>query len=66
MFEETEHKILLLLLMMMMMILIYYLYRKCCRLKKHVYRFEQQIRNTWKVFKCGAGEGWSRSVVQIM
>jgi len=20
--------------------------------------FGQQIRNTWKVLKCGAGEGW--------
>jgi len=24
--------------------------------------FGQQIRNTWKVSKCGAGEGWRRSV----
>ena len=23
-------------------------------------------RNTWKVLKCGAGEGWRRSVGQIM
>ena len=23
-------------------------------------RFGQQIRNTWKVLKCGAGEGWRR------
>jgi hypothetical protein len=29
-------------------------------------RFGQQIRNTWKVLKCGAGEGWRRSVGQIM
>ena len=29
-------------------------------------RFEQQIRNTWKVLKCGAGEGWRRSVGLIM
>ena len=21
-------------------------------------RFGQQIRNTWKVLKCGAGDGW--------
>jgi hypothetical protein len=28
-------------------------------------RFEQQIRNTWKVLKCRAGEGW-RSVGPIM
>jgi hypothetical protein len=28
--------------------------------------FGQQIRNTWKVFKCAAGEGWRRSVAQIM
>jgi len=26
----------------------------------------QQIRNTWKVLKCGAGEGWSRSFGPIM
>ena len=24
-------------------------------------RFGQQIRNTWEVLKCGAGEGWRRS-----
>ena len=29
-------------------------------------RFGQQIRNTWKVFKCGAGEGWRRSVGPIV
>jgi len=29
-------------------------------------RFRQQIRNTWKVLKCGAGEGWRRSVGLIM
>jgi len=23
-------------------------------------RFGQQIRKTWKVLKCGAGEGWKR------
>jgi len=23
-------------------------------------RFGQQIRNTWKVLKCGAGEGWGK------
>jgi len=28
--------------------------------------FGQQIRNTWKVLKCGAGEGWKRSVGLIM
>ena len=28
-------------------------------------RFGQQIRNTWKVLKCGAGEGWRRSVGPI-
>jgi hypothetical protein len=26
------------------------------------WKLEQQIRNTWKVLKCGAGEGWRRSV----
>jgi len=26
----------------------------------------QQIRNTWKVSKCGAGGGWRRSVRPIM
>ena len=29
-------------------------------------RFGQQIGNTWKVLKCGAGEGWKRSVGPIM
>jgi hypothetical protein len=24
--------------------------------------FSKQIRNTWKVLKCGAGEGWKKSV----
>jgi hypothetical protein len=24
--------------------------------------FGQQIRNTWNVLKCGAGEGWRRLV----
>jgi len=28
--------------------------------------FGQQIRNTWKVVKCGAGEGWRRSAGPIM
>ena len=34
-----------------------------CRLCKQ--DFEQQMRNTWKVLKCGAGEGW-RSVGPTM
>ena len=29
-------------------------------------RFGQQIRNTWQVLKCGAGEGWRRSVGPIV
>jgi hypothetical protein len=29
-------------------------------------RFGEQIRNTWKVLKCGAGEGWKGSVGPIM
>jgi hypothetical protein len=29
-------------------------------------RFGEYIRNTWKVLKCGAGEGWRRSVGPIM
>ena len=29
-------------------------------------RCGQQIRNTWKVLKCGAGEGWRRSVGPIV
>ena len=29
-------------------------------------RSGQQIRNAWKVLKCGAGEGWRRSVGPIM
>jgi len=28
--------------------------------------FGQQIKNTWKVLKYGAGEGWRRSVGPIM
>ena len=27
--------------------------------------FGQKIRNTWKVFKCGEGEGWRGSVGPI-
>jgi hypothetical protein len=29
-------------------------------------RFGQQIRNTWKILKCGAGEEWKRTVGLIM
>ena len=29
-------------------------------------RFGQHIGNTWEVLKCGAGEGWRRSVGPIM
>ena len=29
-------------------------------------RFGQQIRNTWNVLKCGAGEGWRRPAGLIM
>ena len=32
----------------------------------YLIRFGQQIRYTWKVLKCGAGEGWKRSVGPIM
>ena len=32
----------------------------------YVYVPVQQIRNTWEVLKCGAGEGWRRSVGPIM
>ena len=28
--------------------------------------FGQETKNTWKVFKCGAGGGWKRSVGLIM
>jgi len=28
-------------------------------------RFGQQIRNTWKVLKCGAGEGWRNEEVLL-
>jgi hypothetical protein len=28
--------------------------------------FGKYIRNNWKVLKCGAGEGWRRSVGPIM
>jgi len=26
----------------------------------------KQIRNTWKVLQCGAGEGWRRSVGTVV
>ena len=44
---------------------------KCCIWSMAFYGAEtwmlgQQIRNTWKVLKCGAGEGWRRSVGLIM
>jgi hypothetical protein len=26
----------------------------------------RRLQNTWKVFKCGAGEGWRRAVGPIM
>ena len=29
-------------------------------------QFGKQIRNAWKVVKCGAGEGWKRSVGPIV
>jgi len=29
-------------------------------------RFGKLIRNNWEVLKCGAGEGWTRSVGPIM
>ena len=29
-------------------------------------RAADQIRNTWKVLKCGGGEGWRRAVVSII
>jgi hypothetical protein len=29
-------------------------------------RFVKWIRNTWNVLKCGAGEGWRRSVGPIV
>ena len=29
-------------------------------------RFRQQIRNTRKVLKCGAGEEWRRSVAEVL
>jgi hypothetical protein len=31
-----------------------------------IYMLWEHIRNTWKVLKCGAGEGWRRSVGPIM
>ena len=36
------------------------------RKDKCVGRFGQQIINSLKVLKCGAGEGWRRSVGPIM
>ena len=29
-------------------------------------RFGKQIRNTWRVLKCGVGEGWKRSFGRIV
>jgi hypothetical protein len=29
-------------------------------------QYGELIRNSWKVLKCGAGEGWRRSVGPIM
>jgi hypothetical protein len=29
-------------------------------------RFGKEIRGTWRVLKCGAGEGWKRSVGLIV
>jgi len=49
--------------------------RECCSVDgftlqrnyfSKVGRSGQQIRNIWKVLKCGAGEGWRRSVGPIM
>ena len=34
--------------------------------KENLGRSGQKIRNAWKVLKCGAGEGWRRSVGPIM
>jgi hypothetical protein len=31
-----------------------------------VLKLGKKIRNTWKVLKCGAGEGWGRSVGPIV
>jgi len=28
--------------------------------------FGKYIRNTWKVFECGAAEGWKRSVGHVI
>ena len=39
----------------------YYIWSRLCMVLK-LGHFGQQIRNTWKVLKCGAGEGWRRSV----
>jgi hypothetical protein len=27
--------------------------------------FGEYIRNTWEIFKCGAGEGWRRSCEKL-
>ena len=44
---------------------------QCCTWSKALYgakpeRFSKQIRNTWKVIKCGIGEKWRRSVGLIV
>ena len=39
----------------------------CVYIYIYIYIYKgQQIRNAWKVLKCGAGEGWRRSVGPIM
>jgi len=43
-----------------------YIWSMACMVLKLLICFGQQIRNTWKDLKCGAGEGWRRSVGPIM
>jgi len=44
----------------------FHLWQNGKSLSKNLERFGQQIRNNRKVLKCGAGEGWRRSVGPIM
>jgi hypothetical protein len=46
--------------------LVKYYIRSMAFYGEEIGHFEQKIRNTGKILKCGAGEGWRRSVGPIM
>jgi hypothetical protein len=45
--------------------LIQYVWSIACQVLK-LGRFGKQIKNMWKVWKCGVGEGWRRSIGAIV